>query len=136
MEIIVKRSTVEGKVPETLKAGELAMNLADQALYSSNIDGTIFRLNPTYVSVESINDVTDILPEDTNEEGGSGNETTTLPPKPEISLEQQYFTIEALEDSLTAKLSTNACEYRVDNGDWNTLSADTNTIAINTGQKL
>ena len=73
MEIIVKRSTVEGKVPETLKAGELAMNLADQALYSSNIDGTIFRLNPTYVSVESINNVTDILPEDINEEGGSGN---------------------------------------------------------------
>lgn len=61
MDIIVKRSSVEGKVPETLKAGELAVNLADQALYSSKVDGTIFRLNPTYVSVESIEDVTDIL---------------------------------------------------------------------------
>jgi hypothetical protein len=64
MEIIVKRSAVEGKVPETLKPGELAMNLVDQALYSSAVDGTIFRLNPTYVSVESIEDITDILPEE------------------------------------------------------------------------
>ena len=64
MEIIVKRSAVEGKVPETLKAGELALNLVDQALYSSKVDGTIFRLNPTYVSVESITDVSDILPEE------------------------------------------------------------------------
>lgn len=61
MDIIVKRSAVEGKIPDTLKAGELAMNLVDEALYSSKIDGTIFRLNPTYVSVESIEDVTDIL---------------------------------------------------------------------------
>ena len=61
MDIIVKRSAVEGKIPNTLKAGELAMNLVDEALYSSKIDGTIFRLNPTYVSVESIDNVTDIL---------------------------------------------------------------------------
>ena len=66
MEIIVKRSSVEGKAPETLKPGELAMNLTDQALYSSNVEGTIFRLNPTYVSVESINSATDILPEEPN----------------------------------------------------------------------
>lgn len=61
MDIIVKRSSVEGKVPETLKAGELAVNLSDEAMYSSKVDGTIFRLNPTYVSVESIENVTDIL---------------------------------------------------------------------------
>lgn len=48
----------------------------------------------------------------------------------------EYFTIVALEDGLTAKLSTNACEYRIDNGSWNTLSADTNTPSINTGQTL
>ena len=47
-----------------------------------------------------------------------------------------YFTIEALEDGLTAKLSTNACEYRIDDGSWNTLSADTNTPSINKGQTL
>ena len=61
MDIIVKRSSVGGKIPDTLKAGELAVNLIDQAIYSSKVDGTIFRLNPTYVSVESIDNVTDIL---------------------------------------------------------------------------
>ena len=70
MEIIVKRSSVKGKAPETLQPGELAMNLTDQALYSSNVEGTIFRLNPTYVSVESINSATDILPEEPNSGGG------------------------------------------------------------------
>lgn len=29
-----------------------------------------------------------------------------------------YLTIDALEDGLTASLSTNACEYRIDNGEW------------------
>lgn len=48
----------------------------------------------------------------------------------------QYLTIEALEDGLTAQLSTNACEYRVDNGDWTSLTANTNTVSINTGQTL
>lgn len=48
----------------------------------------------------------------------------------------EYFTIEALEDGLTAKLSINACEYRIDNGNWNTLSANSNTLSINTGQTL
>ena len=48
----------------------------------------------------------------------------------------EYFTIEALEDDLTAQLSINACEYRIDDGSWNTLSADTNTPSINKGQTL
>ena len=47
-----------------------------------------------------------------------------------------YFTIEALENGLTAKLSTNACEYRIDDGSWNTLYADSNTPSINKGQTL
>ena len=47
-----------------------------------------------------------------------------------------YFTIEALEDGLTAKLSANACEYCVDGGAWNTLSENTNTASINKGQIL
>ena len=48
-----------------------------------------------------------------------------------------YLTIVALEDGLTVKLSTNACEYCVDgDGNWKTLPAATNTEAINTGQKL
>ena len=48
----------------------------------------------------------------------------------------EYFTIEALEDGLTANLSTNACEYRIDDGSWNSLSAGTNTASINKGQTL
>ncbi|MBR4983162.1 MAG: hypothetical protein IKY94_11455 [Lachnospiraceae bacterium] len=48
-----------------------------------------------------------------------------------------YLTIVALVDGLTASLSTNACEYCVDgDGDWKTLAAATNTEAINTGQTL
>ena len=53
-----------------------------------------------------------------------------------IDLLNNYFAIEALEDGLTAKLSTNACEYRIDDGSWNTLSTDTNTSSINKGQTL
>ena len=53
-----------------------------------------------------------------------------------INYKNEYFTIEALEDGLTAKLSTNACEYRIDNGVWTTLSANTNTQSINKGQTL
>lgn len=48
-----------------------------------------------------------------------------------------YLTIEALEDGLTAKLSVNACEYCVDgDGNWKILSADTATQSINTGHTL
>ena len=46
-----------------------------------------------------------------------------------------YLTIEALEDGLTASLSINACEYCIDgNGVWNTLTAGTTTPSINQGQ--
>ena len=48
----------------------------------------------------------------------------------------EYFTIEALEDDLTVQLSENACEYRIDNGNWVTLSVSTNTPSINKGQTL
>lgn len=48
-----------------------------------------------------------------------------------------YLTIVALEDGLTAKLSLNACEYCVDgDGNWKTLPADTETESINSGQAL
>lgn len=48
-----------------------------------------------------------------------------------------YLTIEALEDGLTASLSTNACQYCVDgDGVWKTLAAGTATEAINAGQTL
>lgn len=48
-----------------------------------------------------------------------------------------YLTIEALEDGLTAKLSVNACEYCVDgDGNWKSLAAGTATESINTGHIL
>lgn len=48
-----------------------------------------------------------------------------------------YLTIYALEDGLTASLSTNACEYCVDgNGNWKSLAAGTATESINTGRRL
>lgn len=48
----------------------------------------------------------------------------------------KYLCIEALEDGLTVKLSTNSCEYKVDNGAWKELAASTETEAVNTGQIL
>ena len=52
------------------------------------------------------------------------------------SASSEYFTIEALEDGLQAKLSVNACEYSLDGNTWNSLSAATNTPAVNTGDKI
>ena len=46
-----------------------------------------------------------------------------------------YLTIEALEDGLTARLSRNACEYCVDgDGNWKILTKATYTESINKGQ--
>ena len=51
-------------------------------------------------------------------------------------ISKEYFTIESLEDGLQAKLSVNACEYSLDGNTWNSLSAATNTPAVNTGEKI
>lgn len=50
--------------------------------------------------------------------------------------EDNYMTIEALEDGLTAKLSLNACEYSTDAINWTSLESDTYTEPINTGEKI
>ena len=56
--------------------------------------------------------------------------------KPIIDI-NNYLTIEALEDGLTASLSVNACEYCVDgDGNWIDLPAGTATESINAGQTL
>lgn len=48
-----------------------------------------------------------------------------------------YMTILALEDGLTASLSTNACQYCIDgDGNWIDLPAGTATQSINSGQTL
>ena len=50
---------------------------------------------------------------------------------------EDFVTIEALEDGLTAKLSRNACEYCIDGSmEWVSLAANTATPAINAGQTL
>lgn len=50
---------------------------------------------------------------------------------------ENYLTIVALEDGLTAKLSLNACEYCIDgDGKWKKITANTETKSINTGQTL
>lgn len=46
--ILIKRSSISGKAPDTnsLQPGELAINMEDNILYSTKVDGTIFRINP------------------------------------------------------------------------------------------
>jgi hypothetical protein len=57
--------------------------------------------------------------------------------EPSVDLTANYLTIEALEDGLTASLSTNACQYCIDgDGNWIDLPAGTATQAINSGQTL
>ena len=57
-------------------------------------------------------------------------------PEPTINTDN-YLTIEARENGLTASLSTNACEYCVDgDGNWKKLAAGTNTESIDSGHTL
>lgn len=46
MDILHKRSTVPGKIPgkSSLKPGEIAINIPDKKLYSTEVDGTIFEI--------------------------------------------------------------------------------------------
>lgn len=56
----------------------------------------------------------------------------------EIHYQQKtkYLTIEALEDGLTAKLSVNNCQYSLDGKTWVNLPANTETPAINNGERI
>ena len=56
--------------------------------------------------------------------------------KNEIDYASQPFTLVALEDELTIQLSQNASEYRIDDGEWISLDANTATSPINRGQKI
>ena len=50
---------------------------------------------------------------------------------------ERYLTIKALEDNLTVILSVNSCEYCINgDGNWISLSADTETSSINKGDTL
>ena len=62
--------------------------------------------------------------------GGGGSDEGTI----DIN---NYLTIEALEDELTASLSLNTCEYCIDgDGVWKTLASNTYTPSINQGQVI
>ena len=55
----------------------------------------------------------------------------------DVIINDNYLTIEALEDGLTASLSVNSVQYCIDGDEnWITLSANTPTPSINTGQTL
>jgi hypothetical protein len=57
-------------------------------------------------------------------------------PQNKIDYSKEYFTIEALEDGLIARLTRNESYYRIDNGDWTLLPSYEYTPTINTGQKI
>ena len=57
--------------------------------------------------------------------------------EPQLINIDDYLTMEALEDGLTASLSSSDCEYCVDgDGNWKSLPAGTNTESINAGHVL
>ena len=43
--IVIKRSSVSGRVPTGLSAGELAVNMNDRKLYTADTGGTVFELS-------------------------------------------------------------------------------------------
>ena len=47
--VLIKRSSTAGKVPDALQAGELAVNLIDQKLFTADVDGNVFELGGTKV---------------------------------------------------------------------------------------
>ena len=66
--IKIKSSSVDGKVPSSLDAAELAVNLADKKLFTADADGNVFELGGAVTSVNgqagdvtlALNDLTDV----------------------------------------------------------------------------
>lgn len=66
-----------------------------------------------------------------------GSEDPDIPIGPEVMNPDNYMTIEALEDGLSAMLNANTLEYCIDASDeWIELPAGTYTQSINTGHTL
>lgn len=61
--VVLRKCSTKGKIPTAsdLKPAELAINLADKALYSKTESGEIIRLNPDSVESVKITNVADIL---------------------------------------------------------------------------
>ena len=104
----------------------------------TNIDGGKHVITIVYRKDGSGNSGTDrgyvLLPKIAGDSSGSGGDSSGSGGSGDIN---NYLTIVALEDGLTASLSTNACEYCVDgDGNWLSLAADATTQSINTGHTL
>lgn len=100
----------------------------------TNIDGGSHRITILYRKDGSVDDGADrgYLLIKGGVSGGTGGDDVTGP----INTDN-YLTILALEDGLTASLSNNACQYCVDgDGNWIDLPTGTVTQAINQGQTL
>ena len=103
----------------------------------TNIDGGSHRITILYRKDSSVNSGDDrgyvlIKKQNVSSEGS----TPDNPGTGSINTDN-YLTILALEDRLTAKLSTNACQYCIDgDGNWIDLPAGTTTQSINSGQTL
>ena len=100
----------------------------------TNIDGGSHRINILYRKDSSANSGDDrgylLIKGGVSGGGGSGDVTGPINT-------DNYLTILALENGLTASLSTNACQYCIDgDGNWYDLPSGTTTQAINQGQTL
>ena len=99
----------------------------------TGIDGGKHRISIIYRKDGSSNSGDDrgyVLIPKSNGSSGSGDTSGPINTS-------DYMTILALENGLTASLSTNACQYCVDgDGNWIDLPAGTTTQSINSGQTL
>ena len=108
----------------------------------TNIDGGSHRITILYRKDSSVNKGDDrgyVLIKKQNVSGGGDtpdNPGTGGDTSGPINTDN-YLTILALENGLTASLSKNACQYCIDgDGDWVDLPAGTTTLSINSGQTL
>ena len=108
----------------------------------TNIDGGSHRITILYRKDGSVNSGDDrgyVLIKKQNVSGGGDtpdNPGTGGDTSGPINT-SNYMTILALEDGLTASLSTNACQYCIDgDGNWIDLPSGTTTQSINSGQTL
>lgn len=104
----------------------------------TNIDGGKHVITIVYRKDSSGHSGTDrgyvLLPKIAGDSGGSGGDSGESGGSGDIN---NYLTIVALEDGLTASLSKNACEYCIDgDGNWLSLTAGSTTQSINIGHTL
>ena len=108
----------------------------------TNIDGGSHRITILYRKDSSVNSGDDrgyvlIKKQNANSGGSTPDNPGTGGDTSGPINTSNYMTILALENGLTAKLSTNACQYCVDgDGNWINLPAGTTTQSINQGQTL